>query len=286
MIIELVKKIAHRLVPVALDAAESEAWWLLEAATKQSKAQLLGHKGVLLSDDVLALLEEWVDQRVLQKKPLQYILGSVPFAGHEFIVRPPVLIPRPETEEWVLWLIDLYKKAHAQPLRILDLCTGSGCIGLTLAAAFPDALVDCVDIAFEALDLVRDNSKQLGVYNIRVVQSDCFDSLEGQQYDLIVANPPYLTPKEYNDLSSDVKAWEDKRALVDYDAGLGVYKKIAQLAPLFLNPRVKEGQLPCLIVELGLEIVSVRNLFLPHKYTKVEIYADLQQKQRWLAAWI
>ncbi len=286
MIIELVKKIAHRLAPVALDAAESEAWWLIEAATKQSKAQLIAHKSALLSDDVLALLEEWVDQRVLQKKPLQYILGFVPFAGHEFIVRPPVLIPRPETEEWVLWLIDLYKKAQAKPLRILDLCTGSGCIGLTLAAAFPDALVDCVDIASEPLDLVHDNSKILGLSNIRIVQSDCFDSLGGQQYDLIVANPPYLTPKEYNDLPSDVKAWEDERALVDYDAGLGVYKKIAEQAPLFLNPDVKQGQLPCLIVELGLEIVSVRNLFLTHFYSKVEIYADLQQKQRWLAAWI
>ena len=115
--------------------AEQEAWWLLEAVSGQCQAALMQHEVLSLTSEQQKKLEQWLRERVVDHKPLQYLLGSVPFCGVKILVQPPVLIPRPETEEMVSWILETYAAVSREGLAVADLCTGSGCIALALASA-------------------------------------------------------------------------------------------------------------------------------------------------------
>jgi release factor glutamine methyltransferase len=121
------------------------AWWILQALTKKKKAELIELRQIELVSEQERLLQEWLEKIIEQHCPLQYILGSVPFCDVDILVEPPVLIPRSETEEWTTNLIDKLKKLPVQDFSILDLCTGSGCIAIALARAFPKAWIVAVD---------------------------------------------------------------------------------------------------------------------------------------------
>ncbi|KAI0028606.1 S-adenosyl-L-methionine-dependent methyltransferase, partial [Vararia minispora EC-137] len=187
-------------------------------------------------------------------EPLQYILGTQPFGPLELLVRPPVLIPRPETEDWVLRLADILHPMCTRPARVLDLCTGSGCIPLLLCALWPQGSTSAVgvDIADEALTLATDNARECGVPLLGDAGAqgppprlhNGFLPLHGdlrapdalacalplKPYTLITANPPYIPPAEYAALDASVRDHEDARALLgDGPDGLGFYHAIAEL---------------------------------------------------------
>ncbi|KAI8148146.1 S-adenosyl-L-methionine-dependent methyltransferase, partial [Fennellomyces sp. T-0311] len=189
------------------------------------------------SDPVI--LNRQVQDRVVRHKPLQYILGSQPFGDLDIVTRPPVLIPRWETEEWVYRLIDLILpqlRHKKESFRVLDICTGSGCIALALATHLPNASIFATDLSTDAIDLAQHNhqihASLIRNSVLRFKQIDVFDdqAMNLDPFDLIVSNPPYITRDEYEHLDPDVKQWEDVRALVADQEGTAIHRRIATLA--------------------------------------------------------
>ncbi|MCB9493177.1 MAG: peptide chain release factor N(5)-glutamine methyltransferase [Epsilonproteobacteria bacterium] len=269
--------------------AEQEAWWLLEKVTGTSKAKLLANKSFQLTHEQTKLLEKLVDERVNEKKPLQYILGSVPFCNLDIITRPPVLIPRPETEEWVSWLITQLDPIKNEPLHILDLCTGSGCIALALSKALPNANVTGVDITSHAIELARQNKQHNNIGNCTFIQSDLYTHLQNDiTFDLIVSNPPYLSEHEWQGLEQDVTQWEDKTAFVANAGGLGIYNNIIEQAHNYLkkNSVLQSHTIPQLVLELGTNAKAVQKTLETAALSNITIYKDLQGKDRWISACI
>lgn len=165
--------------------------------------------------------------RLKQREPLQYILQEAPFCGLSFHVEKGVLIPRPETEELVEWIVSDCQKAGK--VRILDIGTGSGCIPVTLAERLPEAEVASCDISAEALRVAAANVKRYGD-KVTLFQADILqDELPDCQVDVLVSNPPYITDSERKDMEANVLDWEPELALFVPDADpLRFYRRIAQ----------------------------------------------------------
>ena len=162
-----------------------------------------------------------------QGEPLAYLLGHREFWSLSFKVTPAVLVPRPESELLVQFGLDALT-GIMQP-RILDLGTGSGAIGLSLAYSLPHATVDAVDISPAALAVAEDNRRELGLSNVRTVLGNWFDAIRDETYDLIVSNPPYLADDDPH-LATGHLAAEPQLALVSGKTGLEAYKLIAPQA--------------------------------------------------------
>jgi release factor glutamine methyltransferase len=269
-------------------AATQEAWWLLEKVTKQTKAQLLLANDATLTHEQSSQLQSWLNERIRNKKPLAYILGSVPFCDLDIIVQPPILIPRPETEELVTWLVKQLEPVKDKKLSILDLCTGSGCIALALARALPAAKIIGVDINPQAIALAESNKNHNRITNVLFVQSDLFASIEPTTvFDLIVSNPPYVTESEYTALSDDVRLWEDKRALIARDQGLEFYKRIAMESKKRLAPEsILSPLFARIVVELGRHSDPVAAIFKAAGFAEARLYNDMQHVPRWLGAYV
>ncbi|HRJ11358.1 MAG TPA: peptide chain release factor N(5)-glutamine methyltransferase, partial [Prosthecobacter sp.] len=189
----------------------------------------LRHAEVPREDD-LARLRELAKRRA-SGEPLQHLLGTVDFLGHELVCDERALIPRPETE----YLCDLLIKASraAPPVRVLDMAAGSGCIGLTLAAAWPGSQVTLADISEDALDLARLNAGRLGLDAVRIVRSDLFEKISGG-FDLIVSNLPYIPSAEIATLSREVRR-DPALALDGGPDGLDIVRRFLAAAPAHLN---------------------------------------------------
>lgn len=163
-------------------------------------------------------------QRRLQREPLQYILGTQDFCGRSFAVDGRVLIPRPETEllaeRAVRALQDFGPGAH-----VLDLCCGSGCLGITLTLEVPSAQVDMADLSEDALAVTRKNADRLGA-QVSLHQGDLWDAVDARQYQLIVSNPPYIPDEDCLALQAEVMR-EPPMALKGGMDGLDFYRRIA-----------------------------------------------------------
>lgn len=173
-----------------------------------------------------------VADRLAAGEPLEYILGFAEFCSMNFKVNRSTLIPRLETQELVQFIKETYPSDS--PLRILDIGTGSGCIAIALALLFPKAMVTALDISPEALDVARENAITLGAGNIEFTECDILSEegrLEGEEYDLIVSNPPYVRPSEKSTMPVRVLKFEPKTALfVPEKDPLIFYRRIAEVA--------------------------------------------------------
>ena len=213
--------------------AALEAQVLLGHAQHKTRTFLLAHPEVELGDTDLTAFEALL-QRRLSGEPIAYILGRREFYGFEFSVTPAVLTPRPETELLVEHALEHIPPQ--QPLRILDLGTGSGAIAITLAKLRPQALVTAVDISPEALAVAQQNAARLEVRNIRFIESNWFQALDpGSQFDLIVANPPYIAANDPHLQQGDVR-FEPIGALHSGADGLDAIRLIVQESQRFLPP--------------------------------------------------
>lgn len=282
----LVTEIAHKLLNTYNDdgLCHQYAWWLLEALTKQKKYQLIDHIDIELTKEQDDMLNSWIQQLTEQHCPLQYLLGSVPFCDIDILVEPPVLIPRPETEEWTSSLIKKLNPLSNKYLNILDLCTGSGCIALALAKSLPQAQIVACDIQDHALHLAEKNCAHNNIFNVAVFKSDLFESLpQSFKFDLIVGNPPYIEPEEWQDLDPSVKDWEDKKALVAPDHGLQIIADIIKQAPNYLrvNKELETEGVPQLVLEIGFrQGLRVKKLLEQSGYCNISIEKDLEGKDR------
>ncbi|MDP4878659.1 MAG: peptide chain release factor N(5)-glutamine methyltransferase [Opitutales bacterium] len=185
-----------------------------------------------LTEAQLAALRPLVKRRA-GREPLQYILGTVEFCDLQLKVDPRALIPRPETEELVELIVE---KLTTAPQTILDLGTGTGALVLALAHRYPEARVTAVDFSEEALALAAENVERLG-FTERVVlkNGSWFEPLaDGERFDLIVSNPPYLTEEEMTTAEPEVVTFEPNSALVSGADGLEDLRKIVSAAPNYL----------------------------------------------------
>ncbi len=259
------------------------AWWALEAVTEQPKIRLLLQQKITLTQEQQNTLECWIKNQVENNIPLQYLLGSVPFIQSNILVEPPILIPRQETEAWCAELIEDLKQLSNQAFRILDMCTGSGCIAIALAQEFPKATLYALDISEQALALAQKNAEHNNVA-ITFLSSDLFDNLPSTvSFDIIIANPPYISEQEWHTLDPSVKEWEDTNALVASDNGTGMIKQIVNKALSFLdhNAELQTYNIPQLIIEIGhTQGQAVKNLFHEAKFARVEIKKDIYGKDR------
>ena len=225
------------------DNAQDEAWYLVCGALHlplDLDARLLDCVLTAQEREQLCAL---VDRRINERVPVAYLVGEAWFAGLPFYVDERVLVPRSPIAELVEngfapWLA-------GEPSRVLDLCTGSGCIGIACACAFPESYVDLVDLSDDALDVASINVARHELEQ-RVIprQSDLFNALKGERYDLIVSNPPYV---DAEDLASmpDEYAHEPELALGSGDDGLDITKRILREANDYL---ADDG---LLVVEVG-----------------------------------
>lgn len=268
------KELVSKLVPVygSEQQASQVALWLLEKLLKISVSQILILPELKLTLDQSKSLDQWLDQIITKHKPYQYILGSVPFLDLDILVEPPILIPRLETEYWVSLIIERFAKFKNEPINILDLCSGSGCIALSLAKFFNRSQVIAIDISKQACDLISKNLIHNQISNVTVLQSDLYQNLDKQKFDLIIANPPYIPQADYVKLDFSVKLWEDPQALVSPDSDLAIITQIIKLAPNYLQSKHDQ------ILSLWLEIDSTQDdsvkTLMQDKFKQTELVLD------------
>jgi ribosomal protein L3 glutamine methyltransferase len=206
-----------------------------------------------LEDDELVNLQRLIKRRIDDRVPTAYLLGEAWFCGMSFIVDERVLIPRSPIGELIEnrfepWL-------GQDPARILDLCTGSGCIGIACADVFPDAEVALADLSFEALEVANQNIERHGLdERVYTVQGDGFDGLPGQRFDLIVSNPPYVDAEDFADMPDEYQH-EPELALACGDDGLNLVRRMLAQAADHLTEK------GLLIVEVGNSQVHVEALY-------------------------
>ncbi len=230
--------------------------------------------------DICAGKDEFVDdsrlqsilERLLKNEPVQYVLGRVDFCGHMFFVRRGVLIPRPETEE----LVGLATRDFDGG-RILDCCTGSGCIAISLALAHRDAIVDAFDISSTALEIAKENANALGA-KINFSQNDALNFLPSKKYKLIIANPPYVCMSERGEMSQNVLDYEPEEALfVPDDDALIFYRAISTMAKKSLESGGR------LLFEINPRFVSeLKKMLLSFGFSAVKIKDDAFGKPRFI----
>ncbi len=214
-----------------------------------------------------------LSRRVIDREPIQYIFGKVPFYNSILNVNPSVLIPRKETELLVERAIEIGKKL-SRP-KILDIGTGSGAIAISIAKELANAKVTAVDISEDALKVAKANAEENGV-NILLKKSDLFSSLRGK-FDIIVSNPPYVSEEEYISLSKDVRGHEPKIALVAGD-GFDFHRKIIEKSQNFLS----EGG--TLIMEMGYSQRGGLTSLIEGQYNQYEFVKDYSGNDRFVVA--
>ncbi len=229
---EWLKTAYARLQSVQDDDALWDADWMLCTAMGCTRTVLRLRKGEALAEEKRLQLDAWLECRQ-GGEPLQYILGSTGFMGLEFKCDARALIPRQDTETLVELALERLK-GKTSP-RVLDLCCGTGAIGLSVAHYRKDARVLLTDISFQALALAGENRQALGAENVALAQGDLFKAAAGQVFELILTNPPYLTQQDMDSLQREVKK-EPALALFGGTDGLDFYRRIAREAALFLAP--------------------------------------------------
>ena len=268
----LLRQTAKRFRDAGIPDPETDSALLLSFLTGGSPLSLRLDTDTELT---VSQLEEYASlaARRLSREPLQYITGETPFCGRIFTVDRSVLIPRPETEELCRWALEVLPHGA----RVLDLCCGSGCIGLTLASERPDLSVTLSDLSADALHTAEINASRLGV-RVSFSQSDLLSVFPDASFGCIVSNPPYIPSGQCGSLQSEVQ-FEPLLALDGGADGLAVYRRIVPDAARVL----KEGGV--LMMELGYgEAESVAALLESSGYTEIEIRKDLSGISRMISA--
>lgn len=268
VISELVRETAKSLT----DNARFEAELMVMNVLGISRTQLVldGRR------DVTAEQREKVSEMVKRRKigePLQYILGECEFMSLDFYVESGVLIPRSDTETLVETVIE--KTDEDKKLKILDICTGSGCIGISTAHFRPNAYVDLIDISDKAIEIAEKNIIRNNVQSrVKVQKMDILNEYPQEKYDIVVSNPPYIETEVIDTLQTEVKNHEPRLALDGGKDGLIFYRRITEIAPEIL----KKGGM--LAFEIGYNQGKAVSALMEKNFCDVRIIQDFSKNDR------
>lgn len=277
-ILEVIQRSAQFLEKKGVESPRLQGELLLAHALRMPRMNLYLNYGRGLSDAETEAFRALVRRRGA-REPLQYIVGSTSFCGLEIGVTPSVLIPRPETE-MLAELAWTFLKGLPDG-RALDLCTGSGCLAIALAAKAPAARICATDISPDAVAVARQNAERCKVAErIEFRAGDGFAAVNSQdKFNLIVSNPPYIPSAAIAGLEAEVREFEPRMALDGGEDGLDFYRRIAAEAPAFLSPG---GRLMVEVEEDGAE--ATRALFEEAGWPSPALEKDHNGKARILIA--
>lgn len=246
-----------------IDDVDLDAWYLLEFVTGISRTMYYVKMQESVSEEQEALYRKYIETRA-SHIPLQHITGVQEFMGLEFLVNEHVLVPRQDTEVLVESVLEVLKPG----MKVLDMCTGSGCILLSLMNCEKQILGVGVDISEDALKVAKANGERIGV-KTDFIQSDLFENVSGK-YDVIVSNPPYIRTAVIEELKDEVKFHDPFIALDGKEDGLYFYRKIVEKSPEYL---VNGGQL---LFEIGHDQgEDVKKLMEQAGFTGITVKKDL-----------
>jgi release factor glutamine methyltransferase len=255
-------------------SAQIEVEMLFEAFYQKSFRELFFYldKALLKKDE-----EELTSQlfrRINNNEPIQYITNKAYFRNLELYVAPGVLIPRPETEILVDWVLE--KAKIYEDVKVLDIGTGSGAIALSIAQERPNFLVTGVDVSLDALAIANKNREDLKLTNVTLKESNLFSNLKGQKFNIIAANLPYVTFEEYEELPLDVKLHEPQLALTAACNGLELLYQTGDSLKDYLT---NNG---CAIFELSPHQAPIFAKYLEKLGFKSKILKDLTNRDRFV----
>lgn len=274
---ETLQKLRTDLIPI-YGKGESDA--IIRLIFHYLKGWNLTDMLIHQEDELSPFMKDEIDKiltRLLKMEPIQYITGEARFHGMDLVVKPGVLIPRPETDELVDIIIDENK--NREDLNVLDLCTGSGCIAIALARNLPFSKVTAVDFSKEAIDVAMENVQKTKT-RVRIIEQDIFNWNPSEKYDIVVSNPPYVLDSEALTMEKTVLDYEPHEALfVRDDNPLAYYRRIAEIAKKALENNGK------LYFEINpLKAMELEEMLKKMGFEKVELYRDSYGKLRFLKA--
>jgi release factor glutamine methyltransferase len=227
-ILEVLKLSSEFLAERKIDRPRRIAEELLAHALRLKRMDLYLLFDKPIEEKELALIRELL-KRCAKQEPLEYVLGEIDFFGAQIKVDRRALIPRQETE---ILVERVSKKLRGKVLW--DICTGTGCIGISLKKKHPELDVTLSDISQEALELASMNAK-LNSVDVLLLQGDLLAPFVGQKADIIICNPPYISQKEFEALDMSVRGFEPKLALLGGERGSEIYEKLSTVLPQYLN---------------------------------------------------
>ena len=271
----------RRLQAAAIDSARLDAEVLMCHTLRVEKSQLYVSLDEPLELSARHRFGDFLVRR-LHREPIAYITGCQEFWSLDFLITSDVLIPRPETERLVEITLQCARAVDCDlPLRILDIGTGSGAIGVSLAKELPRAQVLATDVSPAALKIARHNAARHQVADrVQLRTSNLFDSIRGREFDLIVSNPPYVESREFAALAPEVSQWEPRTALDGGRDGLDFYRRIVAEGSHHLLPG------GALIMEIGATMAreTAEVLEGAGNYEPPRVYQDYARKDRVIVA--
>ncbi len=229
---EILDKSIKKLALSDIDEAKVDAMLLMEYVFGINKTKYFMSMNDEADAEKSKVYEALIEKRC-RHIPLQYLIGTQDFMGFEFKVNENVLIPRYDTEVVADEAMKAIKSVDNP--KILDVCTGSGCIAIALSKLIRDSKVKAIDISKEALNVAQENNSNLGA-SVEFTESDLFEKLsENEKYDLIISNPPYIKTQVIKGLMSEVKNFEPMLALDGDEDGLKFYRRISNEAPKYMK---------------------------------------------------
>ena len=262
-----------------IENAAREAETIISHCMETDRVKLY-RDNLIIPEDIIQRINEYLKRRA-KKEPLQYILGYTEFYGLKIMTGPGVLIPRPETELLVEETIKIISnfEFRISNFKILDLCTGSGCIALALAGEFPDTYIYGTDSSEVAIKYAKENAELNQIKNVKFRKGSLFVPVQKLKFDLIVSNPPYIKRTDIKSLQPEIKDWEPLEALDGGEDGLDYYRAIMPDARIYLK---KEG---CLMLELGVgQADAVRKMSEDTGFINISIIKDYAKIERILVA--
>lgn len=223
---DIIRQICAQIEHIYTEPNERRNIALLVAST----AEGVSHNRYLIepNESINIPTLETIVAELAEGRPVQYVMGTTEFCGLEFAVKEGVLIPRPETEELVCWAIE--RAEEFDNAEVLDLCTGSGCIAISIARRVNTASITAIDLSTEALEIARQNNKTLNA-NVNFIEADVLGDMTAlgeREFDIIISNPPYIPYAEEQLMRVNVTQYEPKMALfVEDDKPLLFYEAIA-----------------------------------------------------------
>ena len=271
-IIEIIKWGEEYFKLKGFENPKQEIEWLLCDLLQLKRIDLYLKFEDIINKSKLKKLKSWIKRRI-QREPLQYITGKVEFYGLKFISTPQALIPRPETERLVDITLNSLKKIP-EP-KILEIGTGSGCVSIAVSNKKPRANILSLDISKNALELAEINAKSNNCKNINFLEMDFLNEIPDGRFDILISNPPYIPQKEIENIMPEVKDYEPRIALTDFEEGLNFYYRIAKVGRTLIPNGI-------IILEVGLgnHPQKVFSLFKEAGFNQLELIKDYNNNER------